>query len=178
MTSHPFRFYGAAPADYIDDQLAYELCFTREPTDDDLPGLAQAIGEVGADTHLAYDRKWMWSGRFALFVLDHHSRELRSSFRDDIPILVRAIHEVVPLEQVLALGVLDACDPWTVWSQETPIVQGPRWGGHLQHYVFGGVGAEGYGDRAPARHRFWPELDEMSWTIEDRIREERDEEID
>jgi hypothetical protein len=154
---HLFRFYGARPSHWLDDQLAYELAFVEPPTPEQKLALARAVAESCADSHLAFASKWLWSSRFALFVLDNFARGLVRHFRDEIPPLMRALHAAAPLEQVVFFGVEDAGDDWTEWSvaeQEEP-THGPRWGHHASSWAFCGQFSGDYpDDRADAPSAF------------------------
>src|SRR5262245_45258283 len=132
MSLWPFRFYGAAPDDRFDGLQDYELRFVRSPTPDERLRLAHAFEGALADEPSVksadiWPREgWWWSEHWALCPV---KRASDAGFDEAMQRALRAIDEVVPLEEVVNLTARTrGGDPWSDWSLGLrPPNAGPKW---------------------------------------------------
>lgn len=126
MSEFPFRFYGSRPRDWFEGANMghhYEIRFAEEPT----PEQQQALGEVWAQQTakgIVDPGLWTWAGPFALVNLGERRASEYDAFFRKVETILRAIHEVVPIDQVVFWGARDVTDgPWEAWTlaqQPTP----------------------------------------------------------
>lgn len=105
--SSRFRFYGAQPPDWSegeDDGHLFSIQFERQPTDDELEGMAR-LYEEDLDTGPASPAAaaWQWSERFAAFYVQERSYGSASFVGAVRSFLIQA-HELVPLVDAVFYG--------------------------------------------------------------------------
>lgn len=120
--SRPFRFYGARPSHWLDDQFVYEVAFETQPSAATKERLAARFVEQTFESGLDFER-WLWNDRFAVLGMDVHTVQnlgtsrIRQAFDEDLQRLFEALHDVAPIDQVVFRGATEADDAWTRWSR-------------------------------------------------------------
>ncbi len=120
-TEHPFLFYGAAPASWHGDSHAYELRLRDLPDEAARARLGSLLEEKvrGGKLRATPLEKWLFCGRHLL--LDVEVTDETSPRWTLIHQLLGEVHALVPLDQVICIGVEEESpkDAWTIWSRKT-----------------------------------------------------------
>jgi Flp pilus assembly protein TadD len=116
--SYPFRFYGVSPGAWAEGanmHHVYRVCFRDAPSADTKARIATAVAQPWK--YIEDDGStWLWSGRFAQLNLGERRSNARAFF-EEVQAFMTAIHEVAPLEEVVALNAEWLSEePWEDWS--------------------------------------------------------------
>ena len=127
----PFRFYGRSPGDWFEvagGGPAYEVRFERSPAAAEWERLAvafeEALREGAAEPATTFDHDhrlvlepWLVSGPVALLPLGERGTHT-PAFMADAARMLRALHEVVPIADVVFWYAREpGDDDWTGWSE-------------------------------------------------------------
>ena len=131
----PFRFYGAHPADWEQVPPAYAVTFAARPDSVLAVRLEGAFADAIRLAGITAGDRWTWEVATALVVLDERVPDW-GQFFDDLALVLRGVHVIAPIAQVIFLGALltgddddDDDDEWGAWSRSLgPPIPGPRFG--------------------------------------------------
>ncbi len=115
--AYAFRFYGRSPSAWAeggDLGHRFDVQFAREPS-------AAERAELGARWHaataagVAEGGPWLWSGRFAAFVVGER-RPSRGGHLGVVADFLARAHELVPIADATYHNAREGQGPWDVWS--------------------------------------------------------------
>ena len=121
----PFRFYGVRPANWAEGANMgheYRLRFREVPDSDTRAKLAEVVARPWAVIDHGEGSSWLWSGPFVqlnIGELDHGGFD---AFFAEVVDMMKAIHAVAPLDEVVALNAQSLSDgtkeenEWERWS--------------------------------------------------------------
>lgn len=134
----PFLFYGTSPDDWFDEPVhCWQLRFARAPSPAERGSLAGAW-ERGLRDHARglgadFSPAWWWADAWALVsvrVTDRSRDAMRALF-DTMQTLVKALHGVVPLAEVVYAQAADVSSrsDWETWTTTAAPVptEAPVW---------------------------------------------------
>lgn len=125
--SHPFRFYGRHPSDWNAFD-PFEIRFADVPSDEKKEELGATFVRESRKLGLEPESFGDWSGRFLLISFASPSGAGMAKFLDKTETLLRRLHAVSPIDQVVFWGTRAPSegDALTRWSLgQSPPVPGP-----------------------------------------------------
>lgn len=130
----PFLFYGSLPRDWFEGANLghfYELRFTSPPTPEQKLAIAAVWGRKTAAGSVE-PGPWRWADGWALVVVGERHISQHDAFFARMQELMRAVHAVAPLAEVIFWGARGETDnDWernTLGQQRVPTA-GPAWPG-------------------------------------------------
>jgi hypothetical protein len=103
-TKYPFRFYGHDPNDYF-DSMQFEVRFESAPDRAMRADIADQATHQLFDSAAEFHGPWHWSKRFVRFTALAHRSSSTGGAMHAIAEMLRSLHEVAPIAQVVAFHV-------------------------------------------------------------------------